>query len=272
MKLGFCAGLTANDTYKVGMDTFAFLKDCGYDYVELPLSRVSMMPDAAFALLRAALKENELPCLRMNGLFPAGLYACDPENVRKVRDYAFAAFERMRACGASVVVYGAPGARNAALFTDGQTAIDRYCMSLEAMLPAAEAFGVCIAVEPLNAMESNLIHTVAEGAQVVRRMDHPNIGLLADLYHMHLAREDFGVLGESGALLRHIHLARTLKRDLPCPGDEEDYIGFFAALYRGGYDGTVSIEARPSESFEKQAKEALLHLRACDEAAKAAVR
>ena len=55
MKLGFCAGLTANDTYKVGMNAFAFLKDCGYDYVELPLSRVSMMPDAAFALLRAAL-------------------------------------------------------------------------------------------------------------------------------------------------------------------------------------------------------------------------
>ena len=80
--------------------------------------------------------------------------------------------------------------------------------------------------------------------------------------------EGFETLARNGMLLRHIHLARTLGRALPCPGDEEDYTGFFAALYRGGYCGTVSIEGHPSGDFAKQAQTALAHLRACDEKAR----
>lgn len=270
MLFGFCTGSAAQDTYRVGADRIGLLAEMGYDYVELPLGRLMQMPQDAFeSQILGRLADAGIACLRMNNLFPPLIHACGPQaDLGAVAEYSCAAFARMQACGAQVAVYGSPAARNAAPGVSAAQAAADYCKSLEAMLPAARKYDVTIAVEPLNAMESNLIHTVDEGAIVAAKMNDPQIGLLADLYHMHLAREGFETLARNGMLLRHIHLARTLGRTLPCPGDEEDYTGFFAALYRGGYCRTVSIEGHPSGDFAKQAQAALAHLRACDEKAR----
>ena len=48
----------------------------------------------------------------------------------------------------------------------------------------AQSYGIVVCVEPLNRAESNFINTLQEGAEIVRRVNHPHIRLLADLYHM----------------------------------------------------------------------------------------
>ena len=40
-----------------------------------------------------------------------------------------------------------------------------------------------------------------------------------------------------------MHVARTLGRGLPAPGDDEPWDAFFAALRTANYRGGVSIEA-----------------------------
>ena len=63
-------------------------------------------------------------------------------------------------------------------------AFEQYVDLLRQFAPLAEEQGVMIVVEPLNRGECNLINTVREGAEAVRRANHPAVKLLVDLFHM----------------------------------------------------------------------------------------
>ena len=69
----------------------------------------------------------------------------------------------------------------------------------------------------------------------------PNVGALADLYHMMSGGEDCTAV-ERGIL--HAHIAERVQRAYPRKGDgsEPEYEAFFRALHAGGYAGRVSIE------------------------------
>jgi sugar phosphate isomerase/epimerase len=105
---------------------------------------------------------------------------------------------------------------------------------------AAAAHGVTLVLEPLNRRETNLVTSVAEGAEVVRAVGHPSVRLMADLYHMVLEAEPFDVLDPVADLLAHVHVAYT-GRLAPGTG-AYDYPGFFGALQRIGYTGRIAAE------------------------------
>ena len=92
----------------------------------------------------------------------------------------------------------------------------------------------------LNRRETNLVTSVAEGAEVVRAVGHPSVRLVADLYHMVLEAEPSEVLDPVADLLAHVHVADT-GRFAPGTG-AYDYPGFFGALQRIGYSGRIAAE------------------------------
>jgi len=104
----------------------------------------------------------------------------------------------------------------------------------------AATHGVTLVVEPLNQKETNFIINVTEGAEVVRAAAHPNVKLMADLYHMVMEDEPFSVLDPVADILAHVHVADT-GRFAPGTG-QYDYPSFFAALHRIGYKGLVAAE------------------------------
>jgi len=57
--------------------------------------------------------------------------------------------------------------------------------------------------------------------------------------------EDYADILQTGADLRHCHIARPEGRKYPLPGDGYDYAPFFAALRENGYTARLSIEASP---------------------------
>lgn len=126
-------------------------------------------------------------------------------------------------------------------------------------------FGICcaitIAIEPLNRSEDNLINSVAAGAAIVNAVDHPNIKLLADFYHMfhdNEATADVAVVGER---LRHAHLA-DLGRVAPgfASEGEADFVGFFRALNAANYDARCSFEGKATD-LVAQTKPILAHMK-----------
>lgn len=44
----------------------------------------------------------------------------------------------------------------------------------------AAKYGITVVVEPLQTKETNLINTVAEGIEIVKKVDRPNVKCLAD--------------------------------------------------------------------------------------------
>jgi sugar phosphate isomerase/epimerase len=124
------------------------------------------------------------------------------------------------------------------------------------MGPLAGPHGVTVVLEPLNKGETNFFNSVAEGIGLVDAIAHPNIQLLADIYHM--LREDEGPesILKAGARLRHCHIAEKESRTSPgTKGD--DFRPYFKALKAIGYQGGVSVEGKWGKPVEDELPRAL---------------
>ncbi len=264
MKFGYCTGMSAKDPDGTGYERIPLLKQMGYDFVELPLAQVMSLSEEAFATGPLQLiKETGVPCLRMNSFIPGSYRLTGPNaDHYSTLEYAKAAMERAERLGAKVLVFGSSGARNRPLGTSLQQGLDQLASLFTQLAPIAASHGITIAIEHLNKLESNMINRFLEGCALARQLNDPCIGVLWDTYHMSLSDDSCTSVLNSGSLLQHVHVARTLGRSLPCHGDDEDYGQVFEVLQHIGYDGTVSLEAVVRQDFEKEAAEALAVLKA----------
>ena len=96
-------------------------------------------------------------------------------------------------------------------------------------------------LEPLNRYEAAFLNRVGQAVDLARRVDHPRVTALADLFHMNIEEADLGApLREAGARLGHVHVADN-NRLQPGAGCL-DFRPPFAALKATGYEGYISIE------------------------------
>lgn len=116
---------------------------------------------------------------------------------------------------------------------------------------AAQAFAalgiqvVCEAINPLD-MPGFLLNTPAQMLRLIAAVEHPNLALQLDLYHM--ARQGFelpSVIAQLAGMIGHVQFA-------DCPGRGEpgtaqlDFTAALQALAASGYRGWLGAEYRPS--------------------------
>lgn len=258
--------MIAQDQNGIGYERIPLLRRVGFDYVELPLAQMMALEDKAFESgPLAALEHSGLPCYACNNFFPASYKltgtASDPE---RALAYARVALQRASRLGAKFVVFGSSGARNMPRGTNPRKALTQLSTLLYRIADIAEKHDIMLVIEHLNPSESNLINFFSQGLELARLINHPQIAVLVDLYHLRLVRESLENLSKANTLLVHAHLARTLNRSLPLPNDEEDYIAFFSVLKQMNYAGNISIEAymQPDQN-EKQLKQSLCYIKSC---------
>ena len=124
----------------------------------------------------------------------------------------------------------------------------------------AEA-GVRFALEPLNRYETDLVHTVADGLDLIERVGADNFGLLLDTFHMNIEERDpAGAIRAAGEHVFHFHVADSNRW---YPGDGHiDFRHLLAVLDEVGYTGYVSGEFMPLPDPDTAAERAIAHLRA----------
>jgi sugar phosphate isomerase/epimerase len=124
---------------------------------------------------------------------------------------------------------------------------------------AAET-GVRFALEPMNRYETDLVHTVAEGMDLIDDVGAENFGLLLDTFHMNIEEP---AIEESirtcGDRIFHVHVADS-NRWHPGAG-HLDFSSILAVLEEVGYDGFVSGEFMPMPDPETAAERSIVHLR-----------
>lgn len=105
-------------------------------------------------------------------------------------------------------------------------------------LPAGRS---AVLLEPLNRFEATFLRTVGQAAEIARRVDHPRVRALADLFHMNIEEADMArPIREAGPWLGHVHTADNNRLE---PGAGcLDHRPTFAALQEIGYAGYVSVE------------------------------
>lgn len=224
----------------------AILKAGGCDYVEESVQGflIPDKPEAEFLEKMRVLAAAALPVSACNSFLPGSLKSVGPEPRHdEIVAYAETAFRRAREAGIRTIVFGSSGSRSIPDGFDRAEARRQFIRLLRRLGPIAAKQGIVVVVEPLQRSECDFINTVAEGAAIVQEAGHPNVRLLADLYHMLRENEGPGSLIAAGPLLRHIHIAEKDRRTPPgVAGD--DFTPYLRALKRANYAGALSLECR----------------------------
>ena len=239
-RIGVCTGLSNAD----------IVKNAGGHHVEQGIASF-MMPEKSeedFAKNKEMAAKCALPILSCNGFFPGGIRLTGPDvDMDRILKYTEVAMRRAQEVGVVTAVLGSGGARSIPEGFSRQEGEAQFVELLKRMGPIAKKYGVTIVIEPLRSQECNFINTVAEGYEIAKKVNHPNIRVLADLYHMMQEGEGpESILKAGNKYLRHVHIAEKDKRTPPgVEGD--DFTPYFRALKKIKYKGNISIECRWSD-------------------------
>ena len=233
-KLGACASV----------DQAWGIQMTGADYIEESVKRLLVpdKPEDAWQRNLSKLKESPLPVEACNNFLPGSLRSTGPDaNHEGILKWSEITFRRGQQGGVKVIVFGSSASRKRADGYPKEQAMEQFVSLLKKMGPMAERYGIIVAVEPLRRKECNLINTVLEGAAIVEQVNHPNIRLVSDWYHMMQNGEDPNDLLKVGHLIAHVHIAEKETRSAPgIAGD--DFRPFFSAFKQIGYSGRLSVE------------------------------
>lgn len=113
---------------------------------------------------------------------------------------------------------------------------------------AAASAGADVLVEAINSVDIPAfpVDTSAKAIAVVDAVGAPNVGFLADLYHLAMMGEDLpGVLARYRQQIRHVQVADAPGRGAPGTGTVA-FEPLFGQLAEQGYKGWVGLEYLPS--------------------------
>lgn len=199
----------------------------------------------AFAKILDEAKDSPLPIFASNSFIrPKHLKCTGPKaNHDEVLVWAETVFNRLQKAGGGMVIFGSGGSRHLPKDWPVAKGNEQFIALLKKMGPLARKYGVTVAVEQLNSRECNFITRIGEAEAILRAVDHPNVRLLADLYHMAMEGDTPEDLKKAVDLVVHVEIAEKEGRTYPgVQGD--DFRPFFRVLRDAGYAGGISIEGR----------------------------
>ena len=249
MEYGFATPFAASQTH-VEYDFLREIKNAGYDYVELPGTLVGSLNEEDFHSLTEFLSDIGLRCKKICALLPAALN-CFSTDRGAFCAYLDKLFDRFGVLQVEGVGFGSGAARRAPEDWAPEERRQAFAEVLQSVfLPKLIEKNMVLCVEPLRAEETNLISTVAEATDVVRQLNDPHFGVVADTLHMMTMREDpQTVASEYMPWIQHFHISE-LERALPAYAYSEGCEAFVRAFRRCGYDKSVSFETKCNNSSE----------------------
>jgi sugar phosphate isomerase/epimerase len=224
----------------------------GYDGLEIAPFTLSASPEkistADAAKIRAIVEASGLVVTGLHWLLvkPDGLSLTDPDAAVRARTLSMMT-HLVGLCaelGGAVLVHGSPKQRQIAPGETHAIALSRLQDALAQVALAAARVGVIYCIEPLSPRETALINTVAEAAELVRSIDHPNLRTMIDCSAAGLTEADpIPSLIDRWlptGLIAHLQVNDPNRRG-PGQGDMK-FAPVLAALKRHNYAGVVAVE------------------------------
>jgi D-psicose/D-tagatose/L-ribulose 3-epimerase len=251
IEFGGCASAEHFDT-AVGL---------GFDYYEMEVTEVSQMDNAQFAALKAHVLASPIRCRAFRSLIRR--FQVVGENARsqqgEVKAYLERNLDRCRQLGGRVVVWGSSQSRNVPEGFSRDTAWRQIQEFLHLLGDIARQNNLIVGIEPLRKQESNIINTAAEAMKLALEVNHPNIKIIVDFYHLRQENEDPDILRVAQKQIVHLHFANPTGRRWPHSATEDpQYQRFFSLVKATGYQGGLSIEG--NGSFEEDGAASLRFL------------
>jgi D-psicose/D-tagatose/L-ribulose 3-epimerase len=242
MRIGFNLLLWTTHVTDEHLPLLEKLRKAGYDGIEVPLFEGEV---AHYRRLGQAIADEGLRATGVTVLPDQANNALSPDarSRQGALDHLRWAIDCLAACNGEVL--GGPFHQPLGEFTGKPPTAEERDRLVEVHRKAAEhaaGAGIRLAVEPLNRFECYVLNTVADAAEIVRRVAHPSYGLLYDTFHANIEEKDpVGVIAPHVELITHVHISEN---DRGTPGKGHVPFGpTLKALKSGGYDGWLTIEA-----------------------------
>jgi D-psicose/D-tagatose/L-ribulose 3-epimerase len=242
MKTGFNMLLWTTHVTEDDLPQLETLKKVGYDGVEIPVFEGDT---PHFERVGKAIKDNGLACTSVT-VIPdeqRNPISADAKHREGAVEYFKWAIECSQALGSEVLC--GPIYQPLGVFTGKGPTEEEKQRAVEVHRKAADLArkaNVILAVEFLNRFECYFLNTMADAVDYVKRVNHPNVGVLFDTFHANIEEKDpVGCISRHVDAIKHVHISEN---DRGTPGKGHiDWPGTFRALRSGGYDGWLVIEA-----------------------------
>ena len=232
----------------------------GFDYFEPAVAALAALSEDAFADFARRVANSKLRCECFNSFIRTLMVVGPSVDNDALKAYMNSALDRCRKLGATIVVWGSAGSRNVPEGYSREKAWQQIVSFLRMAGPIAKARDIVVAIEPLRQQESNIINTGGEAYRLVREVDHPNVKMIIDYYHLASEHEDPKILETARDAIVHLHFANPAGRVWPKdPAEDPGYAPFFAMVKKTGFRGGLSIEGKGT--FEADAAGSLAFFR-----------
>jgi sugar phosphate isomerase/epimerase len=226
-------------------DHFDTAVHLGFDYFEMEVTEISQMDDAKFAAVKSKVLASPIRCHAFRSLIRK--YQVVGENASAqqgdVKVYLEQNLDRCRQLGGRVVVWGSSQSRNVPAGFSRDTAWRQIQEFLHLLGDIAARNNLLIGIEPLRKQECNIINTAAEAMKLAHEVNHPNIKIIVDFYHLRQENEDPDIIRVAQKDIVHLHFANPAGRRWPRSADEDpQYRRFFSLVKEIGYKGGLSLE------------------------------
>lgn len=220
------------------------VKEMGFDFLELAIDDIHSHFNRN--RLREVLKENDLEVVICSSLDSAHDITSHDRSVRENGiEFIKGLIKICGEIGAKVLcgpLYAEVFRRR--FLNDNERRKEReICInSLKAVAPYAQDGDVTLALEPLVRFETDLINTSEQAVELLEKVDHPNIKLHLDTFHMNVEEESIPSAIRIGAkYLVHFHACES-HRGVPGTG----HIPWFEVartLREIEYKGAIAVES-----------------------------
>jgi len=221
--------------------TLAFLKETGYDFVEIPIADTEVAHWTRLGQQLDGLGLERVACSICGPEY--SLISQDAAVRRAAVDRLKAVVDCTRALGATLLT--GPYHSGFKTFTGKPATTDEWAWSVEGMRQVADHAadqGVMLGVEYLNRFETYLLTCTDDLIRYVEAVDHPNCRLMYDTFHAHIEEKDpAGALRRAAPYLVHVQISEN---DRSTPGQGHvDFESYFRVLREINYTGTIAVEA-----------------------------
>jgi D-psicose/D-tagatose/L-ribulose 3-epimerase len=222
-------------------DTLLFLKQAGYDFVEVPIGDTHVPKWERLGEQLDKLGLERVACSIAGPEF--NLISPDAS----VREAAVARIKGVvdctKALGASVLT--GPYHSGFKTFTGKPATEQEWAWSVEGMREIAEyagSQGITLSLEYLNRFECFFLTSADELIRYVEAVNHPACRLMYDTFHAHIEEKNqAAALRRCAPYLTHVQISEN---DRSTPGQGQvDFDAIFRVLHEINYQGTISIEA-----------------------------
>lgn len=256
--------LAKNGDVQVGVcgsaQNFSKAEALGFDYYEPGAAAIAAMSETEFAAFRDQVHASRIRCRSLNSLIRSGHVVGPEADLEAACKYLETTLERCRELGASIAVWGSASSRNVPEGFSREEAWRQMKIFLKRAGDIARSKQITIAIEPLRKQESNIINTGGEALRLLREVNHPQVQMIIDYYHLRIEKEDPEIVRTAREHIVHMHFANPEGRKWPHSESEDAvYAQFFKIVKDVGYRGGISIEG--NGTFENDGEASLAFFR-----------